>query len=108
MKTSFVYVPRPAQFGKAHPDQRYFFVGPMHVKERCVYSSLSQSGTYMQVMRFAPADHAQVGMSIRGHGVILIGMTAQELRNLAQQCLDAAQDLDDFPAATLAAPNGGE
>lgn len=62
----------------------------------------------VEVARRPKRNHAHVTFIVSGLGRLGPQLTSHQLRRLASDLLDAADDIDTHPAATLAAPGVGQ
>ena len=62
----------------------------------------------IEVSRRPKRDHAHLSLCVQGLGRLTLQLTSHQLRRLASDPLDAANDIDTHPAATLAAPGVGQ
>lgn len=97
------YEPKPARVKVSHPDQRRFL--PSEELAQC-YSlpcALPDSyGTGVDLYRHAEKDTVRLTLKIGiGLGEVGLPFNAIQLQELARMCLDAAHDLDAYPAAVL-------
>ena len=97
---TFSYVSAPPTVPVSHPKQQYFL--PLNEKNLYgVRASGDQAGEVL-AYRNADLDSADLTMKISFRCQISVTLTATELREVARLCLNAANDLENFPAAVLA------
>lgn len=93
---NFPHEPRAPELSADHPTQRYFLGSD---GERWV-------GEVVRVMRFADDTTAHVDVRTaygKSRAEVTAFLTAAELREFASRLLDAAHDLESFPATVEAA-----
>lgn len=102
----FTYLPRPpVPPTEDHPTQRYFPTSASCKFGFGIASSREKFVAVARVMRLAQNNHGELSLRVSalGEAEIMMPFTADELREIAKQCLDCAHDLDTFPAEVLTA-----
>lgn len=111
MSVSHTLPKRPAQPSKTGNWRYYAETNPESGTPLRATIDPHRDGSSMlgvEVARRPKRNHAHVTFNVAGLGRLGPKLTSHQLRRFASDCLDAADDIDNYPAATLAAAGDGQ
>jgi hypothetical protein len=94
--------PRPASVSLSNPTFRRFLV-PVELSAISPFllQGTDACDTGVRICRLALQDTALLVMELPHLGEVRLSFNALRLKELARMCIDAAHDLETFPAAVL-------
>lgn len=92
--------PRPASVSSSHPNFRQFLVAvELSAINPYLLQGTDACDTGVRIYRFADQDTARLIVELPHLGEMRLSFNALRLKELARMCIDAAHDLETFPAA---------